>query len=344
MDVPKDTSTDERKDSTVEVDATDEAADLPVAGLLRGVCPPNTTYPALTAADLVRPQTLATSVQINGQAEDFSFLEGPVWLSESNQLLWSDFNNSSPLAQDNGGPPTRILSLVPGQEITVFSEAGVLRTNGLAVDPQGQLVVADHGRRAITRVDPATLAATVLTPDYMGSAYNSTNDLVVTDQGVIFFSDPAYGGPVDGRTTPLGFEGVFRIDAAGQVSLVSDALVRPNGVTVSPDGAWLYAADAGSRKIYRAPLDAQDTPGALVEFISGSNVDGFAVDCAGNIYGSAQGEGVVVWDSSGEKIGAVPMSSPSTNLAFGGADHKTLYITGYSTLLSLELPIPGMPY
>ena len=327
-----------------ETDETDEAPDVPPVTLLRGVCAADTPYPVLTREQLGSAQVIATGATIDGQDESFSFLEGPVWLEESGRLLWSDFNNESPLAQDNGGPPSRIFSLKPGGEVEIFTPGGQLRTNGMAVDQNGDLVVADHGRRAITRVNPDSLAESVLTADYMGESYNSTNDLVVTDRGVVFFSDPAYSGPVDGRPTPLDYEGVFRIDLNGQVSLVSEDLRRPNGVTVSPDGRWLYVADAGDRKIYRAPLNEQDVPGDLEVFIdTAQGIDGFAVDCGGNLYGSSLRGGVTVWDANGDEIGVIG-NSTSTNIAFGGPNRTTLYITGRSSLLSVELPIPGMPY
>ena len=68
-----------------------------------------------------------------------------------------------------------------------------------------------------------------------------------------------------------------------------------------------------------------------------------AVDCAGNLYVTAQGN-VTVLSPEGDELDIIDVPGSTTNAAFGGADRQTLYITAGSSLYSIELAIPGYPY
>lgn len=346
LDQSPDQSSSDMTDMTPDLvaDMDDMTTDMPTTTLLRGVCDPRARYRPLTARDLGAAQSVASGAVVNGTRYTFSFLEGPVWVDSEGVLLWSDFNNNSRLAQDNNGPPTIIFSLKPGGRPQVASMQGLNRTNGLAVDQKDNIIAADHGVRGITQIDLSSSRSTILTDSFNGKKYNTTNDLVVSINGTIFFSDPAYPGPLDGRQRELRYEGVFRRDASGTVTLVDDTLRRPNGVTLSPDEKTLYVADAGAQTVYKVALDADLKPGQRTVFATGVGVDGMAVDCSGNVYFAVPNTGIVVYRPDGTRIGTIGNSDDATNIAFGGTDRLTLYITGRQTLKSVKLPIPGMPY
>lgn len=244
-------------------------------------------------------------------------------------------------------------------------------TNGLLFDHQGRLVCCESSARRITRTGQAG-TITVLTDRYEGKRYNTPNDLTIDKQGRIYFTDPRYGSrkgmeivDAQGRT----IEGVYRIDTDGTVKRVlgRDAVDRPNGVLVSGDGKHLFVADnnndvvGGARKLWRFELTKDgdvDTKSRklLYDWGKGRGPDGLKQDDEGRLYVAAglnkpsppaepakdvKG-GIYVLSAEGKRLGflAVP-TDEVTNCAFGGADRKTLYITGGGVLYSIRTATAG---
>lgn len=243
-------------------------------------------------------------------------------------------------------------------------------TNGLLFDKAGNLVACEHKDRRVTRTD-ADGKTTVLTDKYEGKRYNNPNDLTIDSKGRIYFTDPRYGSregmeivDAQGRTV----EGVYRIDLDNKVTrIIGRELDRPNGILVSPDDKHLFVADNnnnckdGARKLWRFDLKGDGT----VEFASkkllhdwgtGRGPDGVKQDRAGRLYvagglnkpnppfepATDKKGGIYVFTPEGKLLTflAVPRDEV-TNCAFGGADLKTLYITGGGTLFSIRTTRPG---
>ena len=285
----------------------------------------------------------------DGSPRAFNFLEGPVWDARRQRLYFTDMNNATPnraLVEDMFGPPSIIYALDPTSgQITTLSPEGQLRSNGLAIDEQGRLLAAAHDLRQIASLtldEPRQRG--VVAAGFEGKAFNTTNDLVVSSAGRVYFTDPAYNGQLDGRARELDLEGVFVADSDGRVSLIDGRINRPNGITLSVDQTWLYVASRGDNKVYRYPLDARGEAGPREVFLDGPSADGVAIDCAGNLYLALPGKGVEVFSAQGQPLGRVPNTKDVTNAAFGGADHRTLYITEQRALKALTLPNPGLPY
>ncbi|WP_438869819.1 SMP-30/gluconolactonase/LRE family protein, partial [Paractinoplanes ferrugineus] len=311
-----------------------QAADLP-PGAPPGVCPAGTGYgPPLASAT-----TTATRL-FGGQA----FLEGPVWVADPGYLLMSDMAAAT-------GPqrvqPSRILRHTPGAAgpEPALATAG---SNGLALTPDGRsVIVATHDNRSVSRYALADFSREVLATGYQGAAFNSPNDVTVRSDGVIYFTDPdfqrgARADEMNGRTS------VFRL-TGGTVSLVDDGLREPNGIALSPDGGTLYVGAYGENKIYRYPVRADGSTGQRTLFASVAGPDGATVDCAGNVYWASGGDGRVhVFTPAGVQLGTITAAAGTTNVAFGGADRRTLFITsgrtGNSGLYSVHLGVPGYPY
>jgi gluconolactonase len=243
-------------------------------------------------------------------------------------------------------------------------------TNGLLFDAKGRLVACDSERRRVTRTEPDGTVA-VLTDKYEGKRYNTPNDLTIDSKGRIYFSDPRYGKRDDmqirdaeGRT----IEGVYRIDSDGRVTRVLGREVdRPNGVLVSGDDRYLYVADnnndtvAGARKLWRFDLRKDGTVDVgsrklLYDWGKGRGPDGLKQDTKGRLYVAAglnkpnppaepaedvKG-GIYVLSPEGKRLAflAVP-TDEVTNCAFGGDDHKTLYITAGGVLYTARTTTPG---
>ncbi len=259
--------------------------------------------------------------------DEVNWAEGPLWSTDDGTLYFSNFDEEDHDTYYDG-------SIMTWREaegcVDLLPNVG---TNGLALGPRGTFIAGRHTNRTLSRVDPTTGAVCSLADNFEGKRFSSPNDVAVRADGNIYFTDPAWN--VGERTEELP-QSLYRIDAEGTLSVV-DVFdeQRPNGVNFSPDGSLLYLAIVGAILVY--DVDESGLVSNRREFVSGPNVDGMALDCAGNVYASTG----YVYSPDGEMIGDFWGGS---NLAFGGPDGKTLFITGHGRLTSLRVNIPGMPY
>src|SRR5579862_1600092 len=177
--------------------------------------------------------------QLEKIADGFIWTEGAVWYKAGNCLLFSDIPNNVVIKWDGKGTsqflkPSGYTGSNP-RGGKAMDEPG---SNGLSTDPQGRLVLCEHGDRRVTRIEKDG-KKTVLADNYMGKRLNSPNDLAIHPNGDVYFTDPPFGME-KGAKRDLDFTGVFRISAKdGTVSLVSKDL-RPNGIALTPDAKKLY--------------------------------------------------------------------------------------------------------
>ncbi len=302
-------------------------------------------YESLPSLRTDAPLSAATSV---------AFTEGPAVDADGN-VYFSDIENN------------RILKMAPDGTRSVFREPSH-RTNGQTFDQLGRLLHCEGaefgpgGGRRVTRTNLATGEYEVLTDRFDGVRYNSPNDICVDGQGRIYFTDPCYG---DRSQMEMPIEGVYRIDLDGRVTriLAQPTIERPNGLAVTQDSRRLYVVDScpvpgGNRKIWAFDLDASGVPSnqrLVHDFAPGRGGDGMRLDMAGNLYVAAG----IAWPRHGNETTDVPPGvyklSPQgellgrivipedviTNLAFGGPDGRTLYITSGKTLFTTRVDVPG---
>jgi gluconolactonase len=283
------------------------------------------------------------------------FLEGPAPDGAGN-VFFSDMAGN------------RILKMDPKGNVTVFrADSG--RTNGNCFDAQGRLIScegSEHGpgRRRMVRTDMKTGDVSILTEKYDGKRYNSPNDVCVDAQGRIWFTDPRYAA--DRSDLEMDVEAVYRIDADGKVSrvLTQKDVDRPNGIAVTPDAKTLYVIDShpkvgGNRKIWAFAIQPDGTlkdRRLVYDFVRGRGGDGMKVDVKGNLWVAAGinfhrgnvGEslevpaGVYVISPEGKLLGRIPIPEDLiTNLAFGGPDGKTLFVTAGKTLYRFPVNVAG---
>lgn len=292
--------------------------------------------PVLPACPDVLPTTnpLPPGVEPKARsvATGFHFVEGPVWVAEERTLFFSDMV----FAEDMGtGPASTIYALREGGAVDEFlPDSG---SNGLAATEDGHLLACTHDVQSLSVIDIGSAQRTSLALTFQGKHFNSTNDVTVGPGGAYYFTDPDY--QLAGRPKETGMTGVYAL-IDGQVSLIDGTLNNPNGITVSPDASWLYVSHAGGG-IKRYPVDGEGSVGGGQAFIA-SGSDGMAVDCAGNLYLTQSG--VQVYRPDGSHLLTISVPETTTNVAFGGPERTTLYITAGTSVYALPMAIPGFPY
>ena len=261
-------------------------------------------------------------------ASGLQFTEGPVWHPDG-YLLFSDI------------PADTIYKWTSDGGIEKFrSPSG--NSNGLTFDRHGRLVACEHGNR---RVSLTELDGTIVTlaGEYQGKRLNSPNDLVVKSDGSVYFTDPPYGVKPDQRE--LDFQGVYRVAPDGVIALLADDFEKPNGLAFSPDEKILYIADTDRKHVRAFDVQpdgtlANDRVFAEDVFEAGHGPDGMKVDINGNLYIAA---GFVwIFDSAGKHLGNIVAPEAPANLAFGGPDNKTLFLTARTSVYKVQLKVQGV--
>jgi gluconolactonase len=300
------------------------------------------TAPALSGAKATKAAAPPSDAFNKDQ---FTVVEGPVWIGDSLYVSELIGGNMIPLA--------RILKLAPDQTVSIVTaDSG---SNGLAVDASGQLFAAVHKDGSISQVAlPGGMETAIVHTYGTAPRFNSPNDLAIRSDGTIYFSDPIF----QNNSNPQMAERLYRLTPGPTrtVSIATNpsdmAYLSPNGVTLSPDEHTLYVSGSGLKKF---AVMADGTLGVSSDFVTGgspgSALDGMAMDCAGDLYVAGNNSSSVsVYSPAGALLGSVTTDGGvSTNVAFGGADHKTLYITAMGTegqrgIYSLKLSVPGFPY
>jgi len=259
-------------------------------------------------------------------AEGFQFTEGPVWVDD--YLLFSDI------------PADTIYKYDGGTEVYLKPSG---HSNGLALDKQGRLLICEHDRRLIRLEEDGS--KTVMAESYEGKRLNSPNDLAVKSDGSIYFTDPPYGLPNRTEGKELEFCGVYRLEPEGNLTLLDDGVPLPNGLAFSPDEKTLYVADSGSAKIYffdvtERGLENKRLFAKLGEVDGTGAADGMKVDVDGNVFCTGPG-GIHVLGPQGTRYGVIGCPEIPANVAWGGDDYKTLYITARTGLYSLKMLTGG---
>ena len=268
--------------------------------------------------------------------EGFQFLEGPLWVNrDGGYLLFSDV------------PGNTIYKWVEGGNSAPFLK--VDRPNGLTLDREGRLVICEEGGRRISRVALSGGEPEVVAGNYEGKKFNSPNDLVYRPDGSLYFTDPPFGlkGQDESPEKELDFNGVFRLAPDGELTVVIKDVERPNGIAFSPDGSVFYVANSRNNTwmAYDAAADGSVTGGRTFFDASGikgdGGADGMKVDSNGNLYCTGPG-GVFVITPEGKHLGTIQPPATPSNLAWGGADADTLYMTAPQALYRVRLNVKGL--
>jgi len=264
-------------------------------------------------------------------SNQFVFTEAPVW-----------FGDSVLLFVDDGIQPPNVFKYNPiRNQISVFRNYSV-NYNGLACDKAGNLLACESKVKQVVRMNKTAEVTKVLTSGYNRSAYNGPNDLIADDKGGVYFTDPVFSG-----TGVQDKNGVYYIDSTGNVKRIIEELAAPNGVILSPDGKKLYVDDSNNKYLCSWDVAPDGSVSGKLNFAliktsggNDSNSDGLAIDIYGNIYVTAE-NGVQIFSPQGVAITTILVPGGASNCDFGGKDFKTLYITSWKNLYSIDLNYPG---
>lgn len=240
----------------------------------------------------------------------FKFTEGPLWVEEIG-WVFSDI------------PANKVYKL-EDKEIYLDPSGN---SNGLALDKQGNILLAEHGNRRVSKMNKKGVIETVV-DKYQGKRLNSPNDLVVRSDGAIFFTDPPYGlpGGLEGPNAELDFCGIYEITPKGDVLLINKDLKKPNGIALSKDEQVLFVADTEQNAVFKFEYKGKQYLLKEVKFCDVLSPDGIKVDKEDNLWVTSS-EGVVVFNKKGEKIEVIQVPKHPANCAFGGKNGDEFLVT-----------------
>lgn len=273
-------------------------------------------------------------------SDEFVFAEGVCWLPDREYVIVSDFPNN------------RILRWDERHGVGIFRQPSDC-ANGNTVDADGRVLSCLTRGRAVVRLEQDGSIVPVAT-HFEGGRLTSPNDIVVKSDGTIWFTDPDYGflHPQFGHgdKPEQDRNRVYMIDEAGNINVVSDDFDKPNGIAFSPDETVLYVGDTGrthgefrNHHVMRFDL----SPGGnmavnpTVFAVTEPGVpDGFRCDVDGNLFVSA-GDGIQVYNPSGDMMGKILTPEVAANCSFGMADRQRLFIGATTALWCIDLNTQG---
>ncbi|MDB5517719.1 MAG: gluconolactonase [Tardiphaga sp.] len=291
----------------------------------------------------------AGTMAVERVATGFRWAEGPVYFPAGRYVLFSDIPNNRIMrfSEDDG-------------HLSVYRQPS-MNSNGNTIDREGRLITCEHSGRRVTRTE-LDGSITIIADKYNGKKLNSPNDAVVASDGSIWFTDPVYGigGFYEGVKAEPEQEkhNVYRVDPkSGDVKVVVDDFVEPNGIAFSPDEKKLYVLDTGF-------TDGPDNPSHIrvfdLDVVAGkasnskvfaempkpSITDGVRCDTEGRVWcsvgwGDPKEDGVRCYTPKGDLLGKIHIPETVANLCFGGQQRNRLYICGSTSLYAVYTSVQG---
>jgi gluconolactonase len=291
---------------------------------------------------------ISADLKIEIISEGFEWTEGPLWLSTENKLIFSDIPSNS-IFEWTEKEGTK-LYLKPAGYTGKEKRGGETGSNGLLLSPEGELVLCQHGDRRMAKMNAKLsnpkAAFTTLAGNYNGKKLNSPNDAVFHKNGDLYFTDPPYGLEfnMDDTLKELDFQGVYKVDKTGKITLLTKELSRPNGIAFSADYKKLYVANSDPDKAIWMVYDV-DENGLLINgrlFFDATDKtktlkglpDGMKVHKNGWIFATGPG-GVLIFTAEGEHLGTIITNEATANCAFN-TDYSELFMTADNYLLCIR--------
>ncbi len=290
---------------------------------------------ALDVRDEQLLKLIDSEAPVEQLATGCQFTEGPLWHAAERFLLFSDI------------PANKMRRWDTDAGMTVFRDPSG-KSNGLTYDKGGHLIACEHANRRVSRTTADGQALTIAS-HYEGKRLNSPNDVVVKSDGSIYFTDPPYGlSAAYGVESEkeLDFQGVYRLSPNGDtLTLLVDDFDRPNGLCFSPDESILYIND--TERMHVRAFDVQPDGTIANDRVFGEEEgdtgkpDGMKADIHGNVYLTGP-DGIWVFAPDGTHLGIILVPERAANLAWGGDDWKSLFITASTSVYRVECKSAGV--
>jgi gluconolactonase len=291
----------------------------------------------------------AGTMAVERVATGMRWAEGPVYFPAGRYVLFSDIPNNRIMrfSEDDG-------------HLSVYRQPS-MNSNGNTIDREGRLITCEHSGRRVTRTE-LDGSITVIADKFNGKRLNSPNDAVVSSDGAIWFTDPVYGigGYYEGVKADPEQEkhNVFRVDPkSGDIRVIADDFVEPNGIALSPDEKKLYVIDTGFTdgpdnpshiRVFDLDVAAGKASNSKVfaEMPKPSITDGVRTDRDGRVWlsvgwGDPNENGVRGYSPQGELLGKIHIPETVANLCFGGQQRNRLYICGSTSLYAVYTSAQG---
>jgi gluconolactonase len=303
----------------------------------QGQAPPK---PEETTATAI-PGVIAAGTKVEVIKSGFTGTEGPIAASDGSLIFTETQANRITRIDKDTNQTSTFLENTNG-------------ANGLAWDSKGRLlsVQTTPGATKIGVLYPKGMEAT-LTDNFDGKPYGRPNDLVVSTRGAVYFTEPGPNAtPGQPPSPPPLAPAVYFVPPGGKPQRIADGIERPNGIMLSPDEKTLYVNNTNGEYIIAFDVGTDGTVSNRRNFAKypsvnktqtggfNSGADGLAVDSQGRLYTVAVG-GVQVFSPKGEHLGTIPVVPQPQNLAFAGADKKTLYIVGRGSAWKVRMLAEG---
>jgi gluconolactonase len=292
-------------------------------------------------------QLISKDAKLEIIAEGFQFTEGPLWFEKEKMLLFSDVpaNTIYKWTEKNG----KAVYLKPAGYTDSVKRGGFVGSNGLSLSRDGKLLICQHGDRRIAKMDasldsPRSSFVTIA-GKYDGKKLNSPNDLFLAANDDLYFTDPSYGFEMpNDEKKELPFQGVYKMNRDGNVSLLIDSIGQPNGIGIFPDGKTLLVSNSapGNQKWYTYDLGSDGSLTNARVFYDVSNeqamggCDGFKMDKEGNVFASGPG-GIWIFTKAAKLIGKIKVNGVVAANCALTPNGRTLFITASNYLLRVKM-------
>ena len=289
------------------------------------------------------------NVKIEILADSFIVAEGPLWDTENNRLIFSDVRQNKIFTWDKINGVKEYISPSGSTGYAPSFKQGGIGANGLAFDKKGNIVLCQHGdRRLAVASNSETNQPNFVTvvDNFEGKRFNSPNDLAISKNGDVYFTDPPYGfyynkKTFDDKFRELDFNGVFKLSKDGLLHLITKEMSLPNGITLSNDEKYIYVNNCGTEDPKIMKFNTSTFKGEL--FFDGSELskkykgcfDGLKVHSSGNIFTTGP-NGILIISPNGVLIATINYGKPITNCNFD-TNEQYLYVTGFDDISRIKL-------
>ena len=279
-------------------------------------------------------------------ADSFFVAEGPLWDSDKARLIFTDVWQNKIFTWDKKNGVKDYISPSGSTGYAPSFNDGGIGANGLAFDENGNIILCQHGDRRLAftpNLSSKNPKFTTIVDNFEGKRFNSPNDLAISRNGDIYFTDPPYGFKnFSDKYREISFNGVYKYSTSGKVFLISKEMSRPNGIALSLDEKYIYVNNSDPEndpKILRFKTSNFEEKlffdGTELSKKYPGGFDGLKVHSSGNIFTTGP-NGILIISPKGKLLAMINYGKKVTNCNFDDKE-EYLYVTGFDDISRIKL-------